>query len=172
MAGFRELPVMGAAFCLGAGWTQQTPPVDITGTSLHYTATQLIIGLYPEPQKLVISKFVFGIKKVTVISFFWFPSTALTELEELNLDRTLITDDGCTVLSCKYYLLSGQIVSSENSLQSNSLSQTICSQTIRPNLTPDSSQQISRHVRFMFQDLFQLRLSNTISFCTSNELVP
>ena len=46
--------------------------------------------------------------------FLWFPSTALTELEELNLDRTLITDDGCTVLSCKYYLLSGQIVSSEN----------------------------------------------------------
>ncbi|CAH3185471.1 unnamed protein product [Porites evermanni] len=31
-------------------------------------------------------------------------STALTELEELNLDRTLITDDGCTVLSCFRHL--------------------------------------------------------------------
>ena len=133
---------------------------------------QLIIGLYPEPQKLFISRFVFGSKIVTVISFFWFPSTALTELEELNLDRTLITDDGCTVLSCKYYLQSGQIFSSEKSPRSNSLWQTICSQTIPPNLTPDSSLQICEHVRFMSQDLFQLRLSNTISLCTSNALVP
>ena len=66
---------------------------------------QLIIGLYPEPQKLVLSRFVFGIKIVTYFVF-WFLSTALTELEELNVDRTLITDDGCTVLSCEYYLLS------------------------------------------------------------------
>ena len=173
----------GSGF-LSRGWLNTIEaPVDIPGsrrlnaklnegTFLHYTAMQLIMGLYPEPQKLVISRFVFGIKIVTVISFFWFPSTALTELEELNLDRTLITDDGCTVLSCKYYLLSGQIVSSEKSPRSNSLSQTICSRTIRPNLTPDSSLQICGHVRFISQDLFQLRLSNTISLFTSNALVP
>ena len=106
----------------------------------------------------------FGIKMVTVISFFWFSSTALTELEELNLDRTLITDDGCTVLSCKYYLLSGEIVSLANSpYWSSSLSQTICSQAVRPNSTPYSSLQICGHVRLMSKDLFQLRLCNTIS---------
>ena len=27
--------------------------------------------------------------------------TALTELEELNVDRTVITDEGCTVLPSK-----------------------------------------------------------------------
>ena len=28
--------------------------------------------------------------------------TALTELEELNVDRTVITDEGCTVLPSKF----------------------------------------------------------------------
>ena len=96
----------GSGF-LSRGWLDTIEaPVGISGTHLHDTAMQLIIGLYPEPQKLVLSRFVFGIKIVTYFVF-WFLSTALTELEELNVDRTLITDDGCTVLSCKYYLLSG-----------------------------------------------------------------
>ena len=171
MAGLQRLPVMGAVF-LSRGWLDTIEaPVGIPGTHLPYNAMQLVIGFYPERQKLVLSRFVFGIKIVTYF-FFWFLSTALTELEELNVDRTLITDDGCTVLSCEYYLLSGLIVSSKNSPQSNSLSQTICSQTIRPNLTPDSSLQICGHVRFISQDLFQLRLSNTILLFTSNALVP
>lgn len=30
------------------------------------------------------------------------PSTALRELEELSVDRTVITNEGCTVLPSKY----------------------------------------------------------------------
>ena len=96
----------GSGFLSRGGLDTIEAPVDTPGTHLHYTAMQLLIGLYPEPQKLVLSRFVFRIKIVTYF-FFWFLSTALTELEELNVDRTLITDDGCTVLSCKYYLLPG-----------------------------------------------------------------
>ena len=46
-----------------------------------------------------------------LILLLWFLLTALSELEELNLDRTLITDEGCTVLSCKHHLVSSQIAS-------------------------------------------------------------
>ena len=35
------------------------------------------------------------------ISHLYFLLTALTELEELNVDRTVITDEGCTVLPSK-----------------------------------------------------------------------
>ena len=59
----------GSGF-LSRGWLDTIEaPVGISGTHLHYTAMQLIIGLYPEPQKLVISRFVFGIKIVTYFFF-------------------------------------------------------------------------------------------------------
>ena len=59
----------GSGF-LSRGWLDTIEvPVDIPGTHLHYTATQLLIGLYPEPQKLVLSRFVFGIKIVTYFFF-------------------------------------------------------------------------------------------------------
>ena len=49
----------GSGF-LSRGWLDTIEaPVGISGSHLHYTAMQLIIGLYPEPQKLVISRFVF-----------------------------------------------------------------------------------------------------------------
>ena len=34
----------------------------------------------------------------------YFLLTALTELEELNVDKTVITDEGCAVLSSKHFL--------------------------------------------------------------------
>ena len=37
------------------------------------------------------------------ISHLYVLLTALTELEELNVDRTVITDEGCTVLPSKLF---------------------------------------------------------------------
>ena len=64
-----EIAIYGSGFLSRGGLDTIEVPVDILGTHLHYTAMQLLIGLYPEPQKLVISRFVFGIKIVTYFFF-------------------------------------------------------------------------------------------------------
>ena len=63
------IAIYGSGFLSRFGLDTIEAPVDIPGTHLHYTAMQLLIGLYPEPQKLVISRFVFGIKIVTYFIF-------------------------------------------------------------------------------------------------------
>ena len=52
----------GSGFLSRGGLDTIEAPEDIPGTLLHYTAMQLLIGLYPEPQK-------FGIKIVTYFFF-------------------------------------------------------------------------------------------------------
>ena len=52
----------GSGFLSSGGLDTVPAPVDIPGIRVHYIAMQLVIGLYPEPQNLVISRFVFGMK--------------------------------------------------------------------------------------------------------------
>ena len=67
--------------------------------------------MFPEPFKLIrnFHKWFFCIERsenidvflTLAISHLYVLLTALTELEELNVDRTVITDEGCTVLPSK-----------------------------------------------------------------------